>query len=41
MSDLAIFFCGVVVSGLCLAFLAVSVKELKRLGQEAEQRSRQ
>lgn len=36
MTPLAVFAVGVIVSGLCIAFLWVSLHEMRRLGHQPE-----
>jgi hypothetical protein len=38
VSDTAIFWIGAFVSSLCVAFMALSAIELRRLGEQSEKR---
>ena len=40
MTDLQIFFAGVVITGLTVAFVAISLFELKATAREVEERRR-
>jgi hypothetical protein len=40
MSATAVFVVGAAVTGLCLAFLWISLHEMKRLGSEPEEKTR-